>query len=222
MPLMVRIPLSLPFVRFVRVAFFGVPLLLAALLLVACAPSSCSDRGAEPTAEPPPATAEPAPAAPALDATRVHALLAENAPSVTASVATRGEVVALELGGGGAPAVALAMLGSLEPLVPGLRASKLKLDPDSWTAVLATSGIPSTAPDALGSVIAAVTPAFDGEASLFRAAAVEVAGGRLVLQGELLPGRGIADAAAVVPSGFALAKVEAGPPFVVELTRASP
>lgn len=180
---------------------------------VAPAPAPALDAGPAASAEVPP-----------MDAARVLAIVAEHAPSVVVNVQPRGREVGLELRGGGDPTTALAMLMTLDPLVPGLRVSRLALEADSWTAAVTTSaGAGATAEaSALSVVLAAARPVLTGPGALLATGVVEVAGERLSFRGALAKDRNIADAAGVIPTGYALARVDTGPPFTLEVMRSVP
>ncbi len=166
----------------------------ALLLLVACT-------------KPPP----PAPEARTIDAATVLAILGEHAPSVAVSIQSRPQDIGLELRGDGEPATALALLASLNDRLPGTRATKLTFAERSWTATLSTTGAP---PGSLAQVVAAAGPVF---ATLLQTGTVDVTPSGLTFRGDVRPGRGVGDV--VVPPGYTLAKVEAGPPFVLELSQ---
>ena len=184
---------------------------LAAVTVAACAKP--------PPPPPPPAPVVVAPPpAPVLDGAKVLAIVTENAPSVEVSIETRGGGdVGLELKGSGNPEIAIALLSSLTARLPGARASKLELDRTSWRATLATNGTPVADVTGLGRALDAARPAFTGSTALFADGVVEIVPGHVSFAGTLAPQRTVADAGAAVAPGFALTKVDAGPPFVLEL-----
>lgn len=152
-----------------------------------------------------------------LDAAKVLALVTENAPGVEVSLQQRGADLVLELRGHSGPAVALAQLASLPPRLPGLRATRLQLDESGWQATVTLAQGDVADATALTMVLAAAAPVFTGERALLATGAVDVTPALLSFKGTLAPGRSIADAGDVIASGYSLRKVEAGPPFILEI-----
>ena len=204
---------------------------LALGLTLACGVLACAfGSGCARRREPAPTAPAPsvAPAAPApLDVGRVLAILTEHAPSVEPSVQVRGADIVVELRGHGGPAVALALLASLPDRLPGARASRLQLDASAWSATLATAtdarasavGIDGVA---LTTALAAARPVFLGDGALLASGVVDVTAAHIAFTGALAPGRTIGDAAGAIASGYTLTRVEAGPPFVLDITPSTP
>jgi hypothetical protein len=156
-------------------------------------------------------------AEPPIDTARVLAIVSEHAPSVVVSLQAIAGGVALTLQGQGPPSIALDLLASLPPRLPGTRVSRLELGADAWTAVLTTTGVADADPTALATVVTAARPVFSGTTPLFAHGTLDVTPSLLQFRGVLAADKTFGDAAASVADGYALVKVERGPPFALDV-----
>ena len=96
------------------------------------------------------------------------------------------------------------------------RAEKLRFDARAWGASLATGGT-TRDPNDLVTVLAAARPVFTGGTALLAHGVVDDTAARIAFTGARAAGRTMADAGDVVATGYTLLKVDAGPPFVLEI-----
>jgi hypothetical protein len=187
---------------------FAVLLALVTLVALACT-KSAAPVATTTTTKP----AEAAAPQPKLDASAVLAILAQAAPSVAVSMRNDADGVALDLKGPGSSEVALAQLESLSVKLPDARVSSMGFEANAWNAQISTS--PSSSLPLLEGVVA--SRAVIGP--VLATGVVFATGTKLTFRGDLAPGKSAADAA-VPPLGYTIARVDSGPPVVIELTRA--
>jgi hypothetical protein len=189
------------------------------LVLSACP----AEKPPAPVVEKPVEAVPPPP--PPLDAAQVLAAITENVRGVDVSLQVKSpHEVGIEVSGGGSPAIALSLLGSLSQRLPNTRISKMQLDENAWKASLTTSSVETPDdPTSLDKLIAAARPVFGDPASplaLLSTGSIDVTSSRVAFKGTLAQGKTIADAGLAIAPGFALTKVDGGPPFVLEISPA--
>ena len=146
----------------------------------------------------------------------VLAVLTKDKASVDVSVRDQNGDVAIELKGAGPPAIAFAQLTSLPTRLPDVRATKLVLAPDHWSANLVVPAHDESLAVPLIDVAKAAQPVFD---ALLASGTVDASSERIAFSGEPKPGKTIADAGAAVPPGYTLARVDLGASFTLAIKR---
>lgn len=191
----------------------------ALVVLTTCACACSNPPPPEPVVEKPPPQEPPPP--PPLDAAKVLTAITENAPSVEVSLQVKSpHEVGVELDGAGPPAIALSLLSSLTQKLPNTRATKLTLEANAWKASLTTSSVEAPAdPTSLPNLIEAARPVF-GDVALLSTGTVDATAASVLFKGTLASDKTIANAGAAVAPGFKLTRVEAGPPFLLEIAPA--
>lgn len=209
----------------------SVLVLLTALVAISpaivCTTACPATKAPEPVVEPAKHVDDVPPPPRPLDAAQVLAAITENAPSVDVSLQVKSpHEVGVELGGAGAPPIALSLLASLTQRLPNTRATKLQLDANAWKASLTTSSVEAPDdPTSLPKLLAAAQPVFGDPSSplaLLATGTVEATSSSVSFKGALAPDKTIANAGAAVAPGFTLTRVEGGPPFVLEIAPAAP
>lgn len=196
-------------------------LLFAVVVPVALAVACPAANVPEPVVDKPVEEVPPPP--PPLDAAKVLAVITENVRGVDVSLQVKSSYeVGVELSGGGSPPIALSLLGSVTQRLPNTRASKMQLDANSWKASLTTSSleVPDD-PTSLDTLVKAAIPVFGDPASpalaLLSTGSIDVTSSKVLFKGALASGKTIADAGMAIAPGFALTRVDGGPPFLLEI-----